>query len=224
MRTKTAAAAFVLIGAGATTVAALNPPINMQGSDTLFLLTKDVINVCPRTSAGQPAPLGIDYVGSGSGNGQRNTLEDLPGPSCPAPAVTRQTITPMSRFLIRDNAPPRPTTSASAARPTAPRASPSPSTASASSPTRTPLPASCGGVAFTKTITHASGTYTANSAFDFLRVAWFGILNSDPAGATPVCGGDVRRALLGNYGNFFKSACPAGTRRLSDRRPPPLAA
>ena len=105
MRMKTAAAAFVLIGAGATTVAALNPPINMQGSDTLFLITQDVVNVCPRASSGQPAPLGIVYVGSGSGNGQRNTLRTCLG-VVPAPPVTQQTIAPMSRFLIRDNAVP----------------------------------------------------------------------------------------------------------------------
>jgi hypothetical protein len=210
MRTKIAAAAFVMIGAGATTVAALDPPVNMQGSDTLFLLTNDVINACPRASSGQPAPLGLVYVGSGSSNGQRNALRTCLGVT-PTLPVTAQTVAPMSRFLVRDNA------------------SPANDICQCSGGDNAEgiafaldglgiiangnhAPASCGGVAFAKTITlSGGGTYTANSAFDFLRVAYFGILNSDPSGAAPQCGGDVRRSLLGDYGNFFQAACPAGT-------------
>jgi hypothetical protein len=75
MRTTIATATFVLFGAGAAAVGALN----MQGSDTLKRMTTDIINNhCP-------AAAGITYVGGGSGTGAFGMLGGT------------QQVSPMSR-------------------------------------------------------------------------------------------------------------------------------
>jgi hypothetical protein len=195
MRTKIAAATLVLIGAGATTVAALDPPINMRGSDTLFLMSKDVITNC---SGG----LGIAYQGTGSGNGESGMLNTCKGVGA---VPDLQTTAPMSRFM-------------NGAAATGACGCNSGTTAAglavaldgvAVVANGVNAPTSCGGVASTgKTITlSAGGTYTAADAFDFLRVAFYGIHHD----GTGTCGDDVRKSLLANYANFFSAACPSGT-------------
>jgi hypothetical protein len=204
MRTKIAASIFLLMGGGVSAVGALSN-INMLGSDTINLLTKDVINNCPGAT-------GITYLGTGSGNGESKMTATAAGT---ATAPDQQTAAPMSRFLNG----------------TAVAATCSVNGGSTASglvvaldgialvANGTNAAVSCGGVAFNKPITVAGadcpgcsgGTYTPADAFDFMRVAWYGIHHNDPTGATPDCNSDVRKTLLSNYGNIFQNACPSGT-------------
>ena len=199
MRTKIAAATFALIGAGATGIGALSN-VNMQGSDTLFLITKDVVTNCAGTGT-------INYVGSGSSNGQNNTLNTCRGTN-PTPPVTRQTITPMSRALNGSLA-------AGACGCTA-GANPGQVNSAVAGANAEGLafaldglsmiangtfaPASCGGISHTKAINvsdvNGDGlvchgcvgtTYTPDGALDFLRVLFFG-LHHNNAGSVCVGG------------------------------------
>ena len=95
MRTSIIGGAFLLVGVGAATVAALEPGGNniaLNGSDTLFDVTQDVITQCKSTfngSDGNPtfASYNITYKGGGSGAGSAQMQAGL------------QQITPMSRAL-----------------------------------------------------------------------------------------------------------------------------
>jgi hypothetical protein len=97
MRTKIGAATFLLVSAGAAaTVGALGKPgavINMLGSDTLHLITVNVINNC---TLGASSPLSISYGGTGTGNGEGNMARTWAGA---VTGLNRQTMSPMSRFL-----------------------------------------------------------------------------------------------------------------------------
>ena len=92
MRTKIAAATFLLFGAGATTVGALSN-INMLGSDTLNLITTRLVSAVTLEC---PGAVGIVYGGTGSGNGEGNMTRTWKGL---VTGAARQTISPMSRFL-----------------------------------------------------------------------------------------------------------------------------
>lgn len=83
MRTMIAGATFLLVSAGAASVGALSG-IAVNGSDTLFDITQDVIAACPL--AATPAP-GLTYQGGGSTGGENNMRTGV------------QTVSPMSRFL-----------------------------------------------------------------------------------------------------------------------------
>lgn len=93
MRTMITRATFLLVGAGASTVWAANPPdttgnnIALQGSDTLEEVTKAVLAdpTCAATLTG----LGISYAGGGSGTGE-TAMSTVP---------PTQMIAPMSRFF-----------------------------------------------------------------------------------------------------------------------------
>ena len=71
MRTTTAFATFLALAAGTTGVSAAD--FFMRGSDTLKLITENVVSTCP----GVPGVSGdqIVYNGTGSGNGE-NDLRD----------------------------------------------------------------------------------------------------------------------------------------------------
>jgi hypothetical protein len=204
MRTKIAAAIFLLVGGGAGAVGALDN-INMLGSDTIGLMTKDVINNCSGAT-------GINYLGTGSGNGESRMATTAAGTATPPNA---QTASPMSRFLKGStNALTCAVNSGTTASGLAVALDGIALVANGTS-----AAAACGGIAFSKALPVAGaacpgcvgGTYTAADAFDFIRVAWYGIHHNDPTGATPDCNSDVRKTMLGNYANIFQTACPGGT-------------
>src|SRR5688572_15472365 len=73
MRTTIVSATFLLLGAGAATIGAKSS-ITMLGSDTLFDLTRGVLNGIPPggglpMKAACPNTSGLTYNGTGSGNG-----------------------------------------------------------------------------------------------------------------------------------------------------------
>src|SRR4051812_4905663 len=85
MRTSMIGAAFLLCGAGAAMVAALEPngdTIALNGSDTLLDVTRQVIANCPNIGTH-----GITYAGGGSGVGAGQMLAHA------------QRLSPMSRAL-----------------------------------------------------------------------------------------------------------------------------
>ncbi len=92
MRTSIAGAAILLAGVGATTVAAVTSGNNLalNGSDTLFDVTRDVITACGTqfpSGSGDFASKGITYEGGGSGVGATQM------------GGGKQEIAPMSRAL-----------------------------------------------------------------------------------------------------------------------------
>ena len=214
MRTKVGAAAFVLIGVGATSVGALNA-VNMLGSDTMNLLTKDVIANCPT-----PPGLPINYVGTGSGNGETN----MKGTFLGTPAATGpQTAASMSRFLKAGTAAAPLSCAVNGGKTAAGLAVALDGVSIVANAAN--APASCGGTAQTGKVLNLTGggTYVAADAFDFIRVAWFGIHHDK----TGTCGDSVRTTLLSQYGNIFDSAtcpnpgtCATGIRHLWRRDDP----
>ena len=89
MRTSIVGAAFLLAGAGAATVAAVDTTgsnLALNGSDTLFDVTNAVIASCP-TQFSDFTTQGISYLGGGSGVGAG------------AMGLNTQQISPMSRAL-----------------------------------------------------------------------------------------------------------------------------
>ena len=107
MRTKSAIAAFVALGAMTGGVQALNT-VNtagseMKGSDTIKQVTLDVIAACEANSASpRISPAGsIKYIGTGSSNGQANIANSaiLTVTSGAVTETPVQTIAPMSRAL-----------------------------------------------------------------------------------------------------------------------------
>ena len=91
MRTSIAGAAILLAGVGATTAAAVTSGNNLKlnGSDTLFDVTRDVITACGTQFPGATgfATKGITYEGGGSGVGAGQM------------GLGNQEIAPMSRAL-----------------------------------------------------------------------------------------------------------------------------
>src|SRR5436305_5494442 len=94
MRTSTLGAAFLLVGAGAAALAALEPGggnnLNLNGSDTLFEVTKAVMLTCGDTTKGGFSDFnsdGIKYLGGGSGVGAGQMQAGV------------QEIAPMSRSM-----------------------------------------------------------------------------------------------------------------------------
>ena len=91
MRTSIAGAAILLAGVGATTAAAVTSGNNLaiNGSDTLFDVTRDVITACGGVFPGASgfATKGITYEGGGSGVGAGQM------------GLGKQEIAPMSRAL-----------------------------------------------------------------------------------------------------------------------------
>ena len=81
MRTSIAGAAFLLVGAGAATVAAVDTTGNniaLNGSDTLFDVTQAVISACP-TRFGDFTANGITYAGGNLGLGGASLAYDTAG-------------------------------------------------------------------------------------------------------------------------------------------------
>jgi hypothetical protein len=197
MRITAVGATFVLIGAGATAVSAFP---DMLGSDTMNLMTKDVINNCP------PA-MGINYLGTGSGNGES------------AMGSGTQTAAPMSRFLQAGQ------TCKLVGGVTVAGAQASGVAVALDGvavAVNTAALNTCGTVAYdgaVKTIAvtdrnttpgiqcpgcDGANNYASSNYSDFLKLLFFGIHHD--AGNTRDCDSDARRSLVADYSNLFAGA------------------
>lgn len=207
MRMRLATATFLLVGAGSAAVGALD----MLGSDTMNQLTKDVITNCPGAA-------GINYLGTGSGNGEG---------AMAGTAVGHQVTSPMSRFLQAGNTC-KVNNGATAEGLVVALDGVTVAANTANS-------SGCGGVAFTKPITVTADrsvgagficpgcsaatppavyTPTAISASvgawaDYLRVLFMGVHHD--AAQTRDCDSDVRRELVEHYTALFEGSCTGGS-------------
>jgi hypothetical protein len=211
MRTSMIGAAFLLCGAGAAMVAALEPngdTIALNGSDTLLDVTRQVIANCPNIGTH-----GITYAGGGSGVGAGQMLAHA------------QRLSPMSRALKNSE---YCVTSGAAftagARPglaedllvgldgvaiVADQTTSCASTVANGFGKATAFtvfadgvsgtPASCPGC-------DGSGNYTFTNSFDALKVLYFGLTHDN----TYDCNGSVRKSLIKNWANLFADTTCAG--------------
>jgi hypothetical protein len=212
MRTSIVGAAFLLAGAGAATVAAVDTTgsnLALNGSDTLFDVTNAVIASCG-TQFSDFSTLGISYLGGGSGVGAGQM--DL----------NAQQISPMSRALKN-------TEYCAIAAPSAPglaegllvgidgvaisaNQTNSCSSASANGFGSTAAFAvtadgtATGGAPATCPGCDASNNYTFANSFDALSVLYFGETHD----GTFNCASPVRKSLVKNWRNLFTSDCAAG--------------
>jgi hypothetical protein len=224
MRTSMVSAAFLLAGAGAAALAAAEPGGNnlaLNGSDTLFQVTQDVISAC-KTQFADFAGDGISYLGGGSGVGAGQM------------DIGAQQVSPMSRALKNSEycfGTGSPVTNG----PTGSSANLAEGllvgidgVAIAANQTN-----SCSGsvangfgitTAFPALITagdacpgcDASGNYTFGAAgstlnsnqpsFDALSVLYFGLTHD----GTFNCNSDVRKSLIKSWKNLFQTDCAAG--------------
>ena len=198
MKKSSAIATFLFVlSAGATGVGAMN----MNGSDTMFDLTKCVITAC-KTAHPSSTVDTITYVGGGSGTGESAMVN---GTNTPA-----QVIAPMSSKLSQAGA--CNTTNGSGGVQTeylhvamdgvsiiAPDAQ----------------IAGCGTLATTAAITVTSGsgdgtcpgcsgsTYTFTDWKDLLKVLWGG--KHHDASGTRDCNSDVRNTIVASYGKVYQT-------------------
>jgi PBP superfamily domain len=211
MRTSIVGAAFLLAGAGAATVAAVDTTgsnLALNGSDTLFDVTNAVIASCG-TQFSDFNTLGISYLGGGSGVGAGQM--DL----------NAQQVSPMSRPLKN-------TEFCSIAAPSAAGlaegllvgidgvAIAANQTNSCSSSVANGF-GSTAAFAVTADGTAAGGApatcpgcvgtnYTFADSFDALKVLYFGQTHD----GTFDCASPVRKSLVKNWRNLFTSDCAAG--------------
>ncbi len=205
MRTSIASAAFLLVGAGAATLAAVDTTgsnIALNGSDTLFDVTRSVITSCA-TQFSDFASQNITYLGGGSGvgAGQMDT--------------NAQQVSPMSRALKNSEY-------CSTPSPAAPGLAENlllgiDGVAIVTNQT-TSCTASTGvangfgsSAAFTVTSDGTAtgtvvGTYTFADSFDALKVLYFGLTNDGAYN----CASPVRKSLIKNWHSLFTSDCAAG--------------
>jgi hypothetical protein len=217
MRTTIASATFLLLGAGVATIGAKSNLTNMLGSDTMFDLTRGVIQGIPVTGAlpavaACPNTAGLTYNGTGSGNGAN------------AMRSGAQEAAPMSSTLSAAQA----CTGLSAPLPTAGQEAEGIVVAldglSIAVKPGNASDAQCGGVAFNgaggaqltpATCTEAgcsAGKYVPQDEKDYLRVLYFGI-HGGSATTARNCNSDVRKALIAQYKNLFQTqaTCTGGT-------------
>ena len=223
MRTTIAAAAFLVLGAGAAAVGARSNIPHMRGSERLFDLTQGLLNGIPAHTtppvmppvAACPNTGGLRFEGSGSGNGAADMRSCL------------QEMAPMSAVL----------TPAQACGLT----SPMPDHGQAAEGLLLALDAavlagnettggavSCGGVAFSTaggaglTLNPAidgpcneagcvGDSYSPHDERDYLRVLYFGVHGGNGT-TTRNCNSNVRRKLISSYRNLFQNqSCSVGT-------------
>jgi ABC-type phosphate transport system substrate-binding protein len=194
MRTSIAGATFLLLGAGAAAVGAADTNgdnLALNGSDTLFKVTNDVINTCAAQLSGH----GITYVGGGSGVGA----------GAMAAATPNQKLAPMSRPLKKSeycgltNGSDQTKTEGLLL-----------GLDGVSNMVGTENACS-GNLATAGTFKYpdpATGpnTYTIASSLDVLRLLYAGL---DNTGAYN-CAGDARKSLVKQWSRLFDAACAAG--------------
>jgi hypothetical protein len=212
MRTTTAFATFLALAAGTTGVSAAD--FFMRGSDTLKLITENVVSTCP----GVPGVTGdqIVYNGTGSGNGE-NDLRD---------GIAR--IAPMSRALGAgvctfgdpDNASEAEGIAFALDGLSVVADADDVGTCNTADGDCNRLTGGTTGLAYSRTITDGTTSYTygagaigaANAWRDVLRVVYAGMEQGDGNTiANRDCNGAVRRLIVNNWGNLFEnSGCTAG--------------
>ena len=229
MRTSTVSAAFLLVGAGAAALAAVEPGggnnLVLNGSDTLFDVTKAVIASCgtPKPADGGPANgMGfldfvgdhISYLGGGSGVGAGQMGLGL------------QELSPMSRAMKNSE---YCTPGATAAGEGAAAANSEAllvgidgvaitanqtNSCAASTGVATGLGAASFAVTGTCAGCDASGNYTLGGStnasiyvgqpsFDALAIIYFGLTHDNFYD----CSGNVRKSLIKNWGALFNASC-----------------
>jgi hypothetical protein len=219
MRTSIVGAAFLLVGAGAATVAAVDTNGNnlaLNGSDTLFDVTQAVLTSCT-TQFTDFSTNAISYLGGGSGAGSGQMDLGL------------QEVSPMSRALKSTeycsiatvagvSTPPSPGLSegllvgidgvAIVANKTNTCVGSTAINVGITTPVAVtdtglaggPAPSSCPGC--------TGSSYTFADSFDALKVLYFGLTHDTPA--TYNCASPVRKTLIRQWTNFFSSDCAAG--------------
>ena len=239
MRVSIVGATFLLVGAGAAAVGATDTTgdgLNLNGSDTLFKVTQQVLSSCGSDSApaGDTAAYlsfthaqfnghGLSYLGGGSGVGAGQM--DLGA----------QKISPMSRGInaseycnastgltLQDNAESLMVGLDGIAIMVNTTSSGSSSAINGVANGGTLAVTDRTGTAVTNCVGCASGTsnYTFNDSLDVLKVVYGG-LHHDTAG-TFDCGGAVRKSLVANWSKLFAaspgtSACTtAGALKATD--------
>jgi hypothetical protein len=198
-------ATFLLVGAGASTVWAANPPdttgnnIALQGSDTLEEVAKDVLSNCPGATS-----LGITYAGGGSGTGETAMSTNPP----------TQMIAPMSRFFN--------TGAGVCAQGASAQGLVIGLDGLSVVASQTNGQTACGGALAASgsfSYTDATGTtqsYTLQESAVGAGDAWRDVLKllylgRDHTGATD-CGGVIRKGLVANWANLFQGgSCTTGT-------------
>jgi ABC-type phosphate transport system substrate-binding protein len=203
MRTSIAGAAFLLVGAGAATVAAVDTTGNniaLNGSDTLFDVTQAVISACP-TKFGDFTANGITYAGGGSGTGAGQMVGNV------------QQIAPMSRALKNTEycATPAPAAAgltesllvgidgvAVVANVT--------NTCSATTPNNVALSGSFNVTSDGTAGGSVVGTYSFADSFDALKVLYFGLTHD----GVYDCASPTRKTLIRQWNKLFQNDCPAG--------------
>lgn len=223
---------FLAAGLAALNVGAQNNQA-LKGSDTLYEVTKKILNACPGAA-------GLSYLGTGSGNGEKALI---PGP-------TMQNIAPMSRFLNGSAVCNASGTNAgtgegvytqfdkttvvtnaagivcgidgigvygskkTAGKETCGGPAVDGTTITWSAGTYLTHGGACSGSA---TASYAAGSYVINDWTDVLRIVYAGMDHC--AGSTIAnqnCGSDVRAALVQNWGKIFQNgstsdACTTST-------------
>jgi ABC-type phosphate transport system substrate-binding protein len=211
-------ATFLAVGAGAVGTGALDN-IRLQGSDTLFEITKNVLANClgadpaPGDQVLPPVPWdmnGLYYDGTGSGNGEKQMKTSI------------QTVAPMSRFLQTTN-------TCGATLPAGPdtaegivfaldglsvvtsKANGDSCNGAVTDCDRTTEPTA--GLAYSKTITLTDmSTYTFTSWRDVLRVLFAGMdHNGGNSFANRNCNSILRQSVANNWGNLFEAPCATCT-------------
>ncbi|HVY39013.1 MAG TPA: hypothetical protein VHM31_13805 [Polyangia bacterium] len=207
MRTSLTGSLFLLVGAGAAAVAAAGNDVNgnnlhLNGSDTLFEVTKEVLSLCPGASS-----RGIVYDGGGSGVGivqqQANNQRVSPG----SRAMKNTEYCPTG--TATNNGAPVSTAANSEALllgidglsiVTNKDVSCSSTTGAANGLGKASFPVS------------GNPDYTVSSSFDVLNLLYFGLHNGT-GGSTANsygCGSVQRRALVSAWTNLFRTDCSTG--------------
>jgi ABC-type phosphate transport system substrate-binding protein len=215
MKKTTSISSFLLVAAGTSSAFGYN---TFQGSDTLEVITKNMIALCNGIAAANPAPGGLfelEYLGGGSTTGESAMRGSLTG------GVT-QFIAPMSRSL-RDTPSSAPDLcqddvtpgkhQLAVARDALAVVTNASNIAGCDDMRRETAPAlnvtDRNGVAGIDCPGCVGTTYTMQDWKDVLKVAYFGLTNNQNAGTTasiPNCNSDVRWELLSDFRNLNNTA------------------
>jgi hypothetical protein len=211
MRTSIASAAFLLVGAGAATLAAVDTTgsnIALNGSDTLFDVTRQVITSCA-TQFSDFTAQNISYLGGGSGVGagqmagniqqvspMSRALKNTEYCSIPAPAsagLAEDLLVGIDGVAVVANQ----TNSCSSSSANG-FGSPAAFAVTSDGTATGGAPATCPGC--------VSNNYTFADSFDALKVLYFGLMHD----GTYDCASPVRKTLIRQWHNVFTSDCTAG--------------
>ncbi len=226
MRTSMVGAALLLAGAGAASLAAAAADTNgsnlaLNGSDTLFDVTNEVLGLCNTAfiTAGNPTPsvATLSYLGGGSGVGAGQM----------GLATAAQAVSPMSRALANTEfcSPLASTVYGGTVTTTSGKAEgillgidgvaitanqvmscADPSTNTANGIGKSTAMTLTGGGTYTFG-DPAGSIYKNQPSFDALAVLYFGLTHD---GNYSGCSSDTRKTLIKNWANLFSTDCATG--------------